>query len=57
LNSAQRGALGLRLLTLSVLRFSLIYRIQGIRHTRSTFSLRTLKLVMSADPLLVNAGV
>ena len=34
-----------------------LYRIQGIRHTRSTFSLRTLKLVMSADPLLVNAGV
>lgn len=31
------------------------YRIQGIRHTRSTFSLRTLKLVMSADPLLVSA--
>ena len=29
----------------------------GIRHTRSTFSLRTLKLVMSADPLLVGAGV
>jgi Lrp/AsnC family transcriptional regulator, leucine-responsive regulatory protein len=34
-----------------------LYRIQGIRHTRSTFSLRTLKLVVSADPLLVNAGV
>jgi Lrp/AsnC family leucine-responsive transcriptional regulator len=34
-----------------------LYRIQGIRHTRSTFSLRTLKLVMSADPLLVNASV
>ena len=31
-----------------------LYRIQGIRHTRSTFSLRTLKLVMSADPLLVS---
>ena len=34
-----------------------LYRIQSIRHTRSTFSLRTLKLVMSADPLLVNVGV
>ena len=34
-----------------------LYRIQGIRHTRSTFSLRTLKLVTSADPLLVNASV
>ena len=33
-----------------------LYRIQGIRHTRSTFSLRTLKLVTSADPLLVNAS-
>jgi Lrp/AsnC family leucine-responsive transcriptional regulator len=33
-----------------------LYRIQGIRHTRSTFSLRSLKLVMSADPLLVNPG-
>jgi len=33
-----------------------LYRIQGIRHTRSTFSLRTLKLVMSADPLLVSAS-
>jgi hypothetical protein len=33
-----------------------LYRIQGIRHTRSTFSLRTLKLVIFADPLLVNAG-
>ena len=32
-------------------------RIQGIRHTRSTFSLRTLKLVTSADPLLVSASV
>ena len=30
-----------------------LYRIQGIRHTRSTFSLRTLKLITSADPLLV----
>jgi Lrp/AsnC family leucine-responsive transcriptional regulator len=34
-----------------------LYRIQGIRHTRSTFSLRTLKLVISADPLLVSASV
>ena len=34
-----------------------LYRIQGIRHTRSTFSLRTLKRVISADPLLVNARV
>ena len=34
-----------------------LYRIQGIRHTRSTFSLRTLKLVTSADPLLVNADI
>jgi len=33
-----------------------LYRIQGIRHTRSTFSLRTLKRVISADPLLVHAG-
>jgi len=33
-----------------------LYRIQGIRHTRSTFSLRSLKLVMSADPLLVSPG-
>jgi Lrp/AsnC family leucine-responsive transcriptional regulator len=33
-----------------------LYRIQGIRHTRSTFSLRTLKLVMSADPLPVGAS-
>jgi Lrp/AsnC family transcriptional regulator, leucine-responsive regulatory protein len=33
-----------------------LYRIQGIRHTRSTFSLRSLKLVMSADPLLVSAS-
>jgi hypothetical protein len=33
-----------------------LYRIQGIRHTRSTISLRTLKLVTSADPLLVNAS-
>jgi len=31
-----------------------LYRIQGIRHTRSTFSLRSLKLVISADPLLVS---
>jgi hypothetical protein len=34
-----------------------LYRIQGIRHTRSTFSRRTPKLVISGDPLLVNAGV
>jgi Lrp/AsnC family transcriptional regulator, leucine-responsive regulatory protein len=34
-----------------------LYRIQGIRPTRSTFSLRTLKLVISVDPLLVNASV
>jgi DNA-binding Lrp family transcriptional regulator len=30
-----------------------LYRIQGIRHSRSTFSLRTLKLIASADPLLI----
>jgi hypothetical protein len=34
-----------------------LYRIQGIRHTRSTFSRRTPKLVTFADALLVNAGV
>ena len=33
-----------------------LYRIQGIRHARSTFSLRTLKLVMSADPLARQRG-
>lgn len=33
-----------------------LYRIQGIRHSRSTFSLRTLKLVTSVDPLLVAPG-
>src|SRR5690242_4504108 len=30
--------------------------LQGIRHTRSTFSLRTLKRATSADPLLVNSS-
>lgn len=30
-----------------------LYRIQGIRHTRSTFSLRALKYATSVDPLLV----
>lgn len=30
-----------------------LYRIQGIRHTRSTFSLRALKYSTSIDPLLV----
>jgi Lrp/AsnC family leucine-responsive transcriptional regulator len=30
-----------------------LHRIQGIRHSRSTFSLRTLKQITSADPLLV----
>ncbi|MBR1276816.1 Lrp/AsnC ligand binding domain-containing protein [Bradyrhizobium sp. AUGA SZCCT0283] len=34
-----------------------LHRIQDIRHTRSTFSLRTLKLVTSADALLDNASV
>jgi Lrp/AsnC family transcriptional regulator, leucine-responsive regulatory protein len=29
-----------------------LYRIQGIRQSRSTFSLRTLKLITSADPLV-----
>ena len=30
-----------------------LYRIEGIRHTRSTFSLRTLKRSTSVDPLLI----
>lgn len=30
-----------------------LYRIEGIRHSRSTFSLRTLKQVVSVDPLAV----
>jgi Lrp/AsnC family leucine-responsive transcriptional regulator len=30
-----------------------LYRIEGIRHTRSTFSLRALKRVISVDPLAV----
>lgn len=32
-----------------------LYRIQGIRHTRSTFSLRALKYTTSVDPLLIKA--
>lgn len=31
-----------------------LYRIDGIRHTRSTFSLRTLKRAVSVDPLLLD---
>lgn len=31
-----------------------LYRIDGIRHTRSTFSLRTLKHAVSVDPLLLD---
>ncbi|OKO81104.1 Lrp/AsnC family transcriptional regulator [Bradyrhizobium sp. AS23.2] len=31
-----------------------LYRIEGIRHTRSTFSLRTLKRSVSVDPLLLS---
>lgn len=30
-----------------------LYRIEGVRHTRSTFSLRTLKWSTSIDPLLL----
>jgi Lrp/AsnC family leucine-responsive transcriptional regulator len=30
-----------------------LYRIEGIRHTRSTFSLRTLKRSISVDPLSI----
>lgn len=30
-----------------------LYRIEGIRHTRSTFALRTLKRSVSVDPLLI----
>ena len=30
-----------------------LYRIDGIRHSRSTFSLRTLKRVVSVDPLAI----
>jgi Lrp/AsnC family transcriptional regulator, leucine-responsive regulatory protein len=30
-----------------------LYRIEGIRHTRSTFSLRTLKRSISVDPMLI----
>ena len=31
-----------------------LYKIEGIRHTRSTFSLRTLKRLISVDPLMVD---
>lgn len=31
-----------------------LYKIEGIRHTRSTFSLRTLKHVTSIDPLMID---
>jgi Lrp/AsnC family leucine-responsive transcriptional regulator len=30
-----------------------LYRIQGVRHSKSTFSLRTLKHVVSVDPLTI----
>jgi Lrp/AsnC family leucine-responsive transcriptional regulator len=30
-----------------------LYRIEGIRHSRSTFALRTLKQASSVDPMLV----
>ena len=30
-----------------------LYRIAGIRHTRSTFALRALKHAISVDPLLL----
>jgi Lrp/AsnC family transcriptional regulator, leucine-responsive regulatory protein len=30
-----------------------LYRIEGVRHTRSTFSLRALKWSTSIDPLLL----
>jgi Lrp/AsnC family leucine-responsive transcriptional regulator len=30
-----------------------LYRIEGVRHTRSTFSLRALKWSTSIDPLLM----
>ncbi len=30
-----------------------LYRVKGIRHTRSTFALRTLKHTVSVDPLMV----
>ncbi len=30
-----------------------LYRIEGIRHSRSTFALRTMKRVISIDPLLM----
>ena len=30
-----------------------LYRIAGIRHTRSTFALRALKRAISVDPLLL----
>lgn len=31
-----------------------LYRVKGIRHTRSTFALRTLKHSVSVDPLMVS---
>ena len=30
-----------------------LYRIEGIRHSRSTFALRALKRAISVDPLLL----
>ena len=30
-----------------------LYRIEGIRHSKSTFSLRALKRVVSVDPLAI----